>query len=224
MGVEILPASLEAAVGAGLHAEAWVKLPGWLGQGFFAARVIAQWLASERARRPVAPRVFWYLSCAGAVLLTAYSVLRGEVVMVPGYVVTLLIYLRNLRIESRGVERQGLSPFYLVLLGIVIATGPYAFDLIGTHGRETASWSWLALAILGQAMWVGRFVVQWSHAERHGKSEFPTAFWWLTIAGCSLLLAYSLHRGDHVFIFGFLLSWFTPVRNLMLHHKHANAT
>jgi lipid-A-disaccharide synthase-like uncharacterized protein len=66
--------------------------------------------------------------------------------------------------------------------------------------------------------------MQWRHAERHGKSEFPAAFWWLTIAGSGALLGYSLHRGDTVFIFGFLTSWAVPVRNLMLHYRHLKAS
>ena len=75
-----------------------------------------------------------------------------------------------------------------------------------------------------RASWIGRFLIQWRHAERHGKSEFPPAFWWLTIAGSSLLAVYSLHRGDPPLIFGFVMSWVAPVRNLMLHHRHQDAS
>jgi lipid-A-disaccharide synthase-like uncharacterized protein len=224
MVVELFGAHADEVVGSGLASALWVKALGWLGQGFFSARVIIQWLASERARRPVAPTIFWYLSVAGAVLMSAYSVLRGEMVMVPGFVVTLFIYLRNLRIARRGPEAARSSPISMVLLGIGVSIVPYAIGLLDSQGRSAPGLPWLALAILGQTLWIGRFLVQWHHAERHGKSEFPAAFWWLTIVGSTLLLAYSLHRGDHVFIFGFLMSWVAPVRNLILHHKHANAT
>ncbi len=224
MVADFLPAEVQEAVASGLASAIWVKILGWIGQGFFSARVIVQWFASERAHRPVAPRIFWYLSVAGAVLLSAYSVLRGEIVMVPGYVVTLLIYLRNLWIGRGGIATARASPLYLVLIGIAVAVCPYTFGLLDSQGRSGPSTAWLALAIVGQTFWIGRFVLQWHHAERHGKSEFPAAFWWLTIAGSTMLLAYSLHRNDQVFIFGFLMSWLAPVRNLMLHHKHANAT
>lgn len=224
MAAEFLGKGASDVVAGSLAAATWVKAIGWCGQGLFSGRVIIQWLASERARRPVAPRIFWHLSIAGAVLMGAYSILRGEMVMLPSYVVTLLIYLRNLRIERQGEAKARSSPIAVVLLGLAIAIGPYAFGLLDAQGREWASVPWLALAIAGQTLWIGRFVVQWHHAERHGKSEFPAAFWWLTIFGSTLLLAYSLHRGDHVFIFGFLMSWAAPARNLMLHYKHANAT
>ncbi len=200
----------------------WIRGVGWVGQTLFCCRVIIQWLASERAGRPVAPRAFWYVSAAGAVLMSSYAVLRGEIVMLPAYVVTLFIYLRNIWIQVRGPGKKRRSPLPLVLLGILIAVGPYASGRLDSQGREPADAPWLALAIVGQTLWIGRFMVQWSHAERHGKSEFPAAFWWMTIFGSGLLLAYSLHRNDHVFIFGFLLSWASPVRNLMLHHRSAN--
>ena len=222
MAAEALRAGLEAVISSGLASAWWVKAIGWVGQALFSGRVIVQWLASERARRPVAPRVFWYLSVAGALLMSVYSVLRVELVMLPAFVVTLFIYIRNLRIQKRGPKAAKSSPLPLVLLGLALAIAPYAFGLLDSGGREAPSIPWLAVALLGQTMWIGRFLVQWYHAERHGKSEFPPAFWWLTIVGSLLLLAYSLHRGDHVFIFGFLLSWLAPLRNLWLHYRHVS--
>jgi lipid-A-disaccharide synthase-like uncharacterized protein len=224
MAVEQLVAAARDVLFGGLAAVPWIRVLGWGGQGLFSSRVLVQWFASERAHRPVAPRIFWALSIAGAVLMGAYSILCGEIVMLPSYVVTSLIYLRNLQIGRDGPGAKRSSPISLVFLGLALAIVPYAVGLLDTQGRAWASLPWLALAIAGQALWIGRFVVQWRHAELHGKSEFPAAFWWLTIAGSTLLLAYSLHRGDHVFIFGFLMSWVAPARNLMLHHKHANAT
>ena len=53
------------------HALLWVAALGWVGQVCFSGRVLVQWIASERAGRPVAPRVFWWLSASGAVLLSA---------------------------------------------------------------------------------------------------------------------------------------------------------
>ena len=226
MAVE--PLSLAAVVGAsalsGAHDAVWVKALGWIGQAFFSGRVLVQWIASERARRPVAPQIFWWLSSAGAVLMSAYSVLRGEVVMLPAYVVTLGIYMRNLWLIHRPGSRKESSPMLIVVLGLLFAVGPYAMGLIDTRGRAIPELPWLALAIAGEALWIGRFMVQWHHAERHGKSDFPAAFWWITIVGSGALLAYSLHRGDHVFIFGFVTSWVAPARNLMLHHRHLKAS
>lgn len=212
MAVDAAPAHLAAP---------WILALGWGGQALFSGRVLIQWIASERARRPVAPQIFWWLSAAAAVLMCAYSVLRSEMVMLPAYVVTLCIYVRNLWLARHPSTGRGASFFHVVTLGLLLAIGPYAIGLFDDRGRAPAELPWLAIATVGQALWIGRFLVQWRHAERHGKSEFPAAFWWLTIVGSLFLLMYSLHRGDHVFIFGFVTSWVAPLRNLMLHHRHA---
>lgn len=50
------------------------KLVGYLGVGLFAGRWVVQLLASRHARRPVLPRLFWYMSMSGSLLLIVYFV------------------------------------------------------------------------------------------------------------------------------------------------------
>lgn len=75
---------------------------------------------------------------------------------------------------------------------------------------------WLALGLLGQAMFSMRFVVQWVQSERTGRSIVPTAFWYFSIAGGVALLAYAVHRLDPVFILGQGLGLLVYGRNLAL--------
>lgn len=75
---------------------------------------------------------------------------------------------------------------------------------------------WLAVGFLGQAMFTGRFVVQWVASERKRASVVPVAFWWFSIAGGVLLLAYAIHRGDPVFVLGQAAGLGVYGRNLML--------
>lgn len=82
---------------------------------------------------------------------------------------------------------------------------------------------WLLLGFLGQAMFSGRFLVQWVASERKRASVVPTAFWWLSIAGGALLLSYALHRADPVFIVGQAAGLVVYVRNLMLIRKGKDA-
>lgn len=97
--------ALMAALGVRDMAElAWVCV-GLLGQLLFSARFIAQWLASERARRSVVPVIFWYFSLAGGVVLLSYAVWRRDPVFILGQSTGVLIYARNLwliRMERRG--------------------------------------------------------------------------------------------------------------------------
>ena len=62
--------------------------------------------------------------------------------------------------------------------------------------------AWLALGLFAQAIFTGRFIVQWLASERAGRSVIPLAFWYFSLAGSTLLLAYALHRKDLVFILG----------------------
>ncbi len=75
---------------------------------------------------------------------------------------------------------------------------------------------WVVLGFVAQAMFTGRFLVQWIESERQGKSVIPIAFWFFSIAGGLLLFAYALYRRDPVFILGQGFGVFVYVRNLWL--------
>ena len=62
--------------------------------------------------------------------------------------------------------------------------------------------TWLAIGLLGQALFSARFIVQWLQSERVKKSVIPSAFWYFSMAGGATLLAYAIHRRDPVFIIG----------------------
>jgi lipid-A-disaccharide synthase-like uncharacterized protein len=82
---------------------------------------------------------------------------------------------------------------------------------------------WLGLGFFAQLMFSARFLVQWLASERAGKSIVPLLFWYLSIAGSVLLLAYSIHRKDPVFILGQSMGIFIYSRNLYLIHREKKA-
>jgi lipid-A-disaccharide synthase-like uncharacterized protein len=75
---------------------------------------------------------------------------------------------------------------------------------------------WLAIGLLGQLLFTSRFLVQWIASERRRQSIVPTAFWWLSLGGAALLLAYALYRRDPVFILGQAFGFVVYTRNLIL--------
>ena len=75
---------------------------------------------------------------------------------------------------------------------------------------------WLAVGFLGQAMFSGRFLVQWLASEYKRASIVPIAFWWFSIAGGVTLLAYAIYKRDPVFIAGQGFGLLVYARNLML--------
>jgi lipid-A-disaccharide synthase-like uncharacterized protein len=73
---------------------------------------------------------------------------------------------------------------------------------------------WVALGFLAQILFTMRFAVQWIASERAGRSVVPLAFWWFSIGGGLLLLAYALYRRDPVFIAGQAFGVFVYLRNV----------
>jgi len=81
---------------------------------------------------------------------------------------------------------------------------------------------WLLLGVCGQAVFMGRFVLQWLASERDGRSVMPVPFWYLSIAGALVLLVYALHRRDPVFVAGQGLGVAIYLRNLQLIRRSAH--
>jgi lipid-A-disaccharide synthase-like uncharacterized protein len=73
---------------------------------------------------------------------------------------------------------------------------------------------WVVLGYVAQIMFTMRFLVQWVASERAGKMVMPIAFWFFSIGGGVLLLAYALYIRDPVFILGQGFGVFVYVRNL----------
>lgn len=87
--------------------------------------------------------------------------------------------------------------------------------------------TWLAIGLLGQALFSARFIVQWLQSERVKKSVIPSAFWYFSMAGGATLLAYAIHRRDPVFIIGQgtgLIIYFRNLQFLWRDRKNADKT
>ena len=74
-------------------------------------------------------------------------------------------------------------------------------------------------------MFTGRFLIKWLASEKQKRSVVPVAFWYFSIIGGLMLLAYAIYRLDPVFILGQALGVFIYARNLWLikreHHDPA---
>lgn len=75
---------------------------------------------------------------------------------------------------------------------------------------------WIIIGFLGQFFFFGRFVIQWIASEKKKESHIPVAFWYFSITGTLLILAYSISIGDIVFTLGSSLNIFIYIRNLVL--------
>lgn len=84
----------------------------------------------------------------------------------------------------------------------------------------------LILGFSAQGFFFMRFVVQWIASEKAKGSIFPMAFWYFSLGGAALLLIYSIHRRDPVFILGQSLASMVYLRNIYLvkHGKESSYT
>ncbi|MDA1260976.1 MAG: lipid-A-disaccharide synthase N-terminal domain-containing protein [Planctomycetota bacterium] len=88
---------------------------------------------------------------------------------------------------------------------------------------STAEMIWVGIGFGGQALFFCRFLVQWLASERAGRSVMPVAFWWFSIGGAAIVLAYAIYRRDPVFIAGQSFGFLIYARNLWLIRREMQA-
>jgi len=75
---------------------------------------------------------------------------------------------------------------------------------------------WVGIGFLGQGLFFGRWIVQWVVSERKAESRVPVSFWYLSLIGGLITLAYAIYRRDPVFIAGQSIGAIVYIRNLIL--------
>jgi lipid-A-disaccharide synthase-like uncharacterized protein len=83
-------------------------------------------------------------------------------------------------------------------------------------GWFTVQHLWLMVGFSGQALFASRFIVQWFKSEMEGRSVIPLSFWYCSVGGGVVLLAYAIYKQDPVFIIGQASGLFVYARNLYL--------
>lgn len=180
---------------------------GFVGQSAFGARLVLQWFASERAGRSVVPRWYWRLGLLGGLMVLVYATAVGNSIFSLSVIPGIFISGRNLRIHtvrSRHTLIAWMAPFLIVAI-IAVASQ----SKIGTP-------VWATVGFLGSLLWAARSFVQWWVSERSGESRLPRSFWWLSLVGSLLLLAYALSLRDPVMTFGYSMGCVPYLRNLVL--------
>ena len=81
---------------------------------------------------------------------------------------------------------------------------------------------WLGVGFLGQLMFSMRFIIQWIKSENQKKSVVPVAFWYYSLFGGIILLAYAIHRHDPVFTLGQGMGLLIYARNLYFIRNEKN--
>lgn len=192
----------------------------------FYGRFYVQWIASERARRSVIPIAFWYMSSAGSVMLMAYAFALQSPIGALGQSVNIVIYARNLMYIWRDQGRltpslnralhAAVGLIVLVAVGLMLRTWWREYELSTGRPAQHAQqvWFWLALGVAGQALFAGRFVLQWIATERKGRSVIPKAFWHLSLVAAVLQASCFIQRAEWVFAAGMAATILIYARNI----------
>jgi lipid-A-disaccharide synthase-like uncharacterized protein len=75
---------------------------------------------------------------------------------------------------------------------------------------------WLLIGLFAQGLFASRFIVQWFKSEAEGRSVIPIAFWYFSVAGGIISLAYAVYIDSLPYILGQGSGLIVYVRNLWL--------
>lgn len=201
-----------------------VFIVGFLAQALFSARILVQWIMSERARRVLSPTLFWVLSLIASCLLCFYGWLRDDFAIVIGQVIAYYIYIWNLNIKGVWTRLPRLLRIAISLLPLVLII-PVAHDATAAVDRFFANGDiplWLLIyGSAGQIIFTFRFIYQWLYSRRRGESELPAGFWIISLTGSLIIVSYAIVRHDPVLILGQGVGLIAYIRNLMLWYRHS---
>lgn len=192
---------------------------GFLAQGVFSARMLVQWIMSERAKKIVSPVVYWVCSLAGSILLFIYGWLRDDFSIIFGQLISYYIYIWNLNIK--GVWRQlpvvmRALVFALPIVAVAAMLGDAgAFVNSFFHNAQVPMWL-LIFGSAGQFIFTVRFIYQWYYSYRRHASMLPVTFWVISLVGSGIIVAYGCLRRDPVLILGQSVGFVTYSRNIII--------
>ena len=84
---------------------------------------------------------------------------------------------------------------------------------------STTDMIWIGIGFIGQSLFFSRWLIQWVVSERKAESQIPVSFWYMSLIGSVIVLAYAIHRVDPVFMVGQGVGTLVYVRNIMLLHQ-----
>ena len=92
----------------------------------------------------------------------------------------------------------------------------HLWELAAAHPLDTI---WTSIGFLGQAVFGVRFLIQWLRSEQAGHSVVPIAFWYVSLAGGLISLAYALHLQAWPLVLGQAMPIPIYARNLYMIHR-----
>lgn len=206
----------------------WIVLAlGFLAQGFFSARILVQWIISEREKKVVSPVLFWVFSLAGSYLFFIYGFLKDDFAIMLGQVISYYIYIWNLKakgaLDPRKNGRWVLGVIAVLLITPVLGLGYILSDWEQFKAQCLFNEKIPSLLViygsLGQIVFTIRFVYQFFYSKKHNESRLPAGFWIISLAGSAIIVSYAIVRLDPVLALGQSIGFISYSRNLVIIYK-----
>lgn len=212
---------------------------GFLSSIAFTLRFLLQWLHSEKMKQSVVTASFWKISLAGNLLLFVHSFIQVQFHVCVVQACNAVIAWRNINLMGSSDKQWRLISVIGLLGGaILLSSAAFMVQAIwiadadaewfrtpimpwGKHSAAEVPLLWHFVGSLGILLFNSRFWVQWWEAETSRKSYLSASFWWLSLAGALLSLAYFIRLGDIVNFIGPLFGMVPYIRNLMLLRRSA---
>ena len=198
---------------------------GFLAQVFFSARILLQWILSERAKKVISPAIFWQLSIVGSYLLFVYGWLRDDFAIILGQIISYYIYIWNLDKKHQWKK----LPFIIRTLLLLTPVAAILYMLkdesafVDQFFRNEKIPLWLLIyGSMGQIIFTLRFVYQWIYSKRKDESLLPIGFWVISQLGSLIIVSYAIYRRDPVLILGQSTGLIAYSRNIYLSRRAGN--
>lgn len=196
---------------------------GLTAQILFSARLLVQWIASERANKILSPVLFWQLSMFASFMLCIYGWMRHDFAIISGQFVSYYIYIWNLRVKGSWNKIPGIlrscflfiPPISVGYLLVVNGQSTFAYLFKQNH----IPYGLLVFGIIGQLTFTLRFIYQWWYSGKAGESLLPVTFWLISLAGSTMIIIYAVIRRDPVLIIGQATGFVVYIRNIMIGYK-----
>ena len=198
---------------------------GFLAQVFFSARILLQWILSERAKKVISPAIFWQLSIVGSYLLFIYGWLRDDFAIILGQIISYYIYIWNLDKKHQWKKLPFIIRTLLLLTPVaaILYMLKDASAFVDQFFRNEKIPLWLLIyGSMGQIIFTLRFVYQWFYSKRKDESLLPIGFWIISLFGSLIIVSYAVYRRDPVLILGQSTGLVAYSRNIYLSKKVGN--
>ncbi|MDR0349508.1 MAG: lipid-A-disaccharide synthase N-terminal domain-containing protein [Tannerella sp.] len=204
----------------------YITVIGFTAQALFSARMLLQWILSEKSKKSVSPVIYWQLSLLGSFLFFIYGWLRIDFALILGQLISYYIYIWNLKMQNNWGKINVIIRRMILCTPVVIICW-----LLSINEKEHIERLWkdipfvlLLYGSIGQIIFTFRFIYQWWYSNKKGESLLPAGFWILSLAGSCWIISYGIMRKDIVLIIGQSFGFLTYARNLFIgkKSKHEN--